>query len=54
MMGRKSKLKDSDEYDILFAREWYCYLKRSGVVHAIKKRMNRRERRADKMKDKDE
>jgi len=54
MMGRKTKLKDGDEWDLLFSRKWYCYLQHSGVAHAIKKRMNRRERRADKMKEEDE
>jgi hypothetical protein len=54
MMGRKSKLKGGAEYDLLYARKWYCYLARAGVAHKLKKIINRRERRASKMEDKEE
>ena len=49
MMGRKQKLKDGDEFDVVSGwRRWYCYLQRAGSVKAIKKRMNKRARKEGK------
>ena len=45
MMGTRQKLKMGDEFDVICARKWYCYLKRAGVTANIKKRMRRRVRR---------
>ena len=44
MMGTRQKLKTGDEVDVLFARKWYCYLKRAGVSSRIKKAMRKRRR----------
>jgi len=41
----KQKLKTGDEVDLIFAKKYYCYLKRAGVSSAIKLRMRRRRRR---------
>ena len=38
----KQKLKSADEFDALYARDWYCYLKRAGATSRIKKRLRRR------------
>jgi hypothetical protein len=47
-MGTRQKLKSGDEFDVLYARKWYCYLKRAGIASKIKRQMRRR-RRHDKV-----
>ena len=43
--GRKQKL-NAAEYDLLYAKALYCYLKNGTCVkHSLKKQMNRRYRR---------
>lgn len=44
MRGRKIKLIDGDEYDVICAKGVYKYLGRAGVSSAIKRRIRRRER----------
>lgn len=45
MRGRnKQKLKTGEEYDLLYARKFYCYLQRSGVAKFIKRTLSRRRR----------
>lgn len=47
--GRKQILKDGDEYDLLYAKGFYCYLRNNNkLVRYIHKKMNRRRRREDK------
>jgi hypothetical protein len=47
-MGRRPA-KHSDEYDVVTGwRHFLCYMQRAGVTSAVKKRMNRRERRQSK------
>lgn len=49
MMGRRQKLKTSAEVDVVYGwRRYYCYLGKSGVAKAIKRAMNKRERREAK------
>lgn len=44
--GRRQKLKSGAEYDILYAKSLYCYLKNGKhVKHNIKRQLNRRYRR---------
>ena len=51
MMGRKQKLIDGDEFDVVTKwRRWYCYLQRAGAVKSIKKKMNKRARQEAKRK----
>jgi hypothetical protein len=46
MMGRKQKLVDGSEYDLLFAKNRYCYLQNHNTgVKKIKRKMNKRFRR---------
>ena len=45
MMGHKERLKTGAEYDVIFARDVYCYLVNSTAAHKIKKQMTRRNRR---------
>ena len=40
----KQKLKTGDEFDVICARKWYCYLKRAGATSRIKRRLRRRMR----------
>lgn len=50
-MGRKQKLIDGDEFDVVTKwRRWYCYLQRAGAVKSIKKKMNKRDRQEAKRK----
>jgi len=49
MMGHKEKLKTGDEYDLVFAKHYYCYLALHGTSRKIKKIMNRRNRHSDKI-----
>jgi len=45
-MGRKQKLIQAAEFDLLFAKEWYCYLNNHiAGVRKIKRNMNKRLRR---------
>lgn len=41
----KRKAVSAEEHDVVYARKWYCYLKRAGATSEIKRRMRRRERR---------
>jgi hypothetical protein len=46
MMGRKQTLKDGLEYDVIYGRHIYCYLKNRPVnVKYAKRKMNKRMRR---------
>lgn len=45
MMGRRQKLKNGDEEDVVYNRGLYCYLKRSKIAKLIKRQMNKRYRR---------
>jgi hypothetical protein len=50
MMGHKSWfLRNGDEYDAIYARHMYCYLKnRPKIVKLCKRRINKRERKYNK------
>lgn len=48
MMGHKEKLLTGDEYDLVFAKKWHCYLNMHGESHKIKTRMSRRNRHSSK------
>ena len=49
MMGRKQKLINGDEHDVVGAwRKVYCYLQRAGVTKKIKTKLNKRFRRQAK------
>lgn len=48
MMGHRQKLKDGAEWDVLFGRQYYCYLQRAGATSSIKRQMRRRDRRDGK------
>jgi len=41
--------KSAAEVDVVYARKWYCYLRRAGVTSGIKRQMRRRERRHAKI-----
>jgi len=45
LLEMKQKLINGDEVDLIFAKKYYCFLKRAGVSSAIKLRMRRRRRR---------
>ena len=48
--GRRQILKTGAEYDLLYAKGLYCYLKNGNrVKHNLKKQMNRRYRREIKI-----
>ena len=47
MMGTRQKLKIGTEYDAIYARHMYKYLKEGS--HAIKKDLSRRRRRKHKL-----
>lgn len=48
-MGIKQKLKNGIEYDVLYARKFYCYLQNNvSLVRFAKKQMSRRRRREEK------
>lgn len=53
--GRKQVLKQGAEYDLLYSKSLYCYLKNGKrVKHNLKKQMNRRYRqelKADMLKE---
>jgi hypothetical protein len=48
MMGRKQKLIDGYELDVVYNKSIYCYLNRSKVAKKIKRRMNKRMRREER------
>jgi len=48
MMGTRQKLKTGTEYDAIYARHMYKYLKEGS--HAIKKDLSRRRRRTNKQR----
>ncbi len=41
----KQKLKTGEEFDVVYAKDMYCYLERAGVSARIKRGMRRRARR---------
>ena len=43
--GRKQQLKTGAEYDLIYAKHLYCFLKNGKAVRKLKKQMNRRWRR---------
>ena len=43
--GRRQQLKTGAEYDLLYAKHIYCFLKNGKAVRKLKKQMNRRWRR---------
>jgi len=43
--GRRQTLKSGDEYDVVCARHWYKYLKRSSIRMFVKRALNKRERK---------
>lgn len=53
MMGHRTPKHTAAEYDLLFARRWYCYLQQPGAAAKIKRGMRRRERRAGKREARD-
>ncbi len=50
MMGRRQKLS-GDGWDVVhpWRRRIYCYLQRAGAAKAVKRRLNRAERRLGKL-----
>ena len=49
MMGRKQKLVDGLEEDVIYARKIYCYLKNTpSIVKWAKRKLNKRWRREGK------
>lgn len=46
--SRRQKLKNADEYDLLFWRPVLKYFERSGVAKKIKRRLNKRYRQEGK------
>ena len=44
MMGTRAELKGGDEVDAFYARRFYCYHQRSGVVKKIKRAFWKRQR----------
>jgi len=49
MKGRKQKLTNGEEYDVIYARHRYCYLtNRPKNVSNVKRRLNKRERQDSK------
>lgn len=44
-MGHRTPSMTATEWDVLYGRGIYCYLKRAGVKSSIKRGMRRRERR---------
>jgi len=54
MMGRRQKLKGGDEWDVVSKwRKILVYCSRPGVTKTIKKKMNRRDRKAARLSLKD-
>jgi len=48
MMGHRTPGLSGAEWDVLYYRRMYCYLRRARVTAGIKRQMRRRERRAGK------
>jgi hypothetical protein len=46
---KRPRLRRADEYDVVLARHWYCYLQRAGATSNIKRRIRRRERQQGKV-----
>lgn len=46
MMGHRTPKMTAAEYDVIYARDVYCYCKRAGVTSKVKRQMRRRERRS--------
>lgn len=44
-MGRQL-IVTAEEYDVVYARQWYCYLQRAGATSKIKRGIRRRGRHA--------
>lgn len=49
--GRKQKLKRASEFDLIYAKGIYCYLKNGKAVRKIKKQLNKRYRKEMKEED---
>ena len=49
MKGRRIKLIDGDEFDVMCAKGWYKYLTKAGVSAGIKRRIRRRDRHNRKL-----
>jgi len=50
MMGHKDKLKSGMEFDVIFARKIYCYLKNNyKLIKYVKKSINRRNRQNSRL-----
>jgi len=48
--GRRQTIKCGDEYDVIYARDRYCYLtNRPKNVADVKRRLNKRERQFSKL-----
>ena len=46
MMGHKDRLIDGYEYDLVYGKQYYCYMSNiSGISKYIKNKINRRDRR---------
>ena len=45
MMGHKDRLTDGYEWDLLYGKQYYCYMHNiSGIAKYIKNKINRRDR----------
>ena len=44
MMGHREKMVCGDEFDVVYARRWYCCLQKPGVCRSIKRKLSRRAR----------
>ncbi len=43
---KKSYLKNGLEYDVIYARQWYCYISNTkGLTKYVKRQLNKRLRR---------
>ena len=50
MMGHKGTCKSGEDYDLLYAKKYYCYLQNNNkTVRYVKNRMIRRMRRNEKV-----
>jgi hypothetical protein len=49
MMGHKDRLIDGYEWDLLYGKQYYCYMHNvKGISKYIKNKINRRDRRKAK------
>ena len=47
---RRQVLKNGDEGEVVFTRHWCCWTQKPGACRRVKTRLNRRERRNEKIK----